>query len=229
MTQTVLITGANRGIGLTFVEHYLQQGDNVIACARQTQATSLQQLQQHYPEQLRLHALDVADPNQLQMLPHALASTRLDVVINNAGIYGPKGLPLGGISPVEFDQVMRTNVLAPLLMVQALRPLLNHHSKIAILSSKMGSIADNSSGGAYFYRASKSAVNAIGVSLARDLASDGIAVALLHPGWVQTDMGGPAALIDTATSVAGMTKVLAQLTLNQSGQFFNYDGSEILW
>ncbi|QIZ77040.1 SDR family oxidoreductase [Ferrimonas lipolytica] len=230
MSNTTLITGANRGIGLQFVQQLLAQGDTVIACCRNPeQAAELVQLGEQFPHHLELVGLDVSQPEQLHGLKAYLGDRIIDTLINNAGLYGPKGLHFGEVDSSGFNEVMQVNVLAPLLLVQTLSDNLARNSKIAILSSMMGSISDNQSGGAYLYRASKSAVNAIGKSLANDLAPRGVAVILLHPGWVQTEMGGPNALIDTQTSVEGMLKVIAALNLDNSGEFRNYDGRELGW
>ncbi|WP_298439890.1 SDR family oxidoreductase [uncultured Ferrimonas sp.] len=230
MSHTTLITGANRGIGLEFVRQLLNRGDQVIACCRNPEhATELSAIAAAHPHQLELVGLDVAQPQQLQGLQAYLGERRIDTLINNAGVYGPKGVAFGSLNSEGFDEVMNVNVLAPVLLVQALADNLGRSSKVAILSSMMGSISDNQKGGAYFYRASKSAVNAIGKSLAQDLAPRGIAVMLLHPGWVQTEMGGPNALIDTHTSVSGMLQVIDALTIQTSGEFRNYDGRELAW
>ncbi|GAA4901177.1 SDR family oxidoreductase [Ferrimonas pelagia] len=230
MKPTLLITGANRGIGLEFTRQYLHDGAQVIACCRQPEsADALQQLAQQFPQQLELVGLDLSHPEQIPALADYLGERKLDLLISNAGIYGPKGLPLGHYQAGPFAEIMQINVLAPLLLVQALRPNFAQGAKIALLSSKMGSMDDNGSGGAYFYRASKAALNAIGKSLANDLAAQAHPVALLHPGWVQTEMGGPNAFISALTSVEGMRKVLDQLTLANTGRFLNYDGSEIPW
>ncbi|SHH35739.1 SDR family oxidoreductase [Ferrimonas marina] len=230
MTQRVLITGANRGIGLAFCHHYLAQGAEVIACCRQPeQAEALLALAESHPHTLSLVGLDLAKPEQLSALCAFVQDQPLDLLISNAGVYGPKGIALGDYQAAPFDEIMQVNVLAPLLLVQALQPHLAPGAKVALLSSKMGSMTDNGSGGAYFYRASKAAVNAIGRSLAVDLAPQQVAVALLHPGWVKTEMGGAHALIDTDTSVQGMSQVIAELNLERSGQFYNYDGQTIGW
>ncbi|MBY6186235.1 SDR family oxidoreductase [Marinobacter hydrocarbonoclasticus] len=230
MSQTVLITGANRGIGLEFVRQYLADGNRVIACCRQPeQAEALLALAEAHPSTLDLVALDLGQPEQLTGLKAFLGGQSLDLLISNAGVYGPKGVPFGQIDADAFAPVMAVNVLAPLLLVQTLADHLSSGAKVALLSSKMGSITDNGSGGSYLYRASKSALNAIGKSLSVDLAGQGVSVALLHPGWVQTEMGGPNALITTQTSVMGMRRVLEHLDLCGSGRFFNYDGTEIPW
>ncbi|BDY03639.1 SDR family oxidoreductase [Ferrimonas sp. YFM] len=230
MANLTLITGANRGIGLEFCRQYLSHGDAVIACCRNPEhAEDLQLLSEQYPNQLELVALELAEPEQFDSLADYLKGRTLDRLILNAGVYGPKGLPFGDYQQAHFEQVMRINVAAPMLLTQALVDNLGQGSKLALLSSKMGSITDNGSGGSYVYRASKSAVNAIGKSLAIDLQDRGVAVAILHPGWVQTDMGGPNALITTEVSVRGMRHVVEQLNLVDSGTFYNYDGTELPW
>lgn len=230
MSHTVLVTGANRGIGLECVRQYLAEGSRVIACCRHPeQAQALQALAEAHPSTLELVALDLSQPEQLDGLKAYLGDQSIDLLISNAGVYGPKGLALGQIQADDFAPVMAVNVLAPLLLVQTLMGNLSRGAKVALLSSKMGSITDNGSGGSYLYRASKSALNAIGKSLSVDLADQGVSVALLHPGWVQTEMGGPNALISTQTSVLGIRRVLEQLDLSNSGRFLNYDGSEIPW
>ncbi|MBY6106897.1 SDR family oxidoreductase [Ferrimonas balearica] len=230
MSYTTLVTGANRGIGLEFVRQYLADGHRVIACCRQPeQADELQALAEAHPSSLDLVALDLSDPAQLIGLKAYLGNQSIDLLISNAGLYGPKGVAFGNVSEADFAPVMAVNVLAPLLLVQTLADNLSAGAKVALLSSKMGSIADNGSGGSYLYRASKAALNAIGKSLSVDLAPQQVSVALLHPGWVQTAMGGPNALISTQTSVRGMRQVLSQLDLSVSGRFFNYDGNEIPW
>jgi NAD(P)-dependent dehydrogenase (short-subunit alcohol dehydrogenase family) len=124
---------------------------------------------------------------------------------------------------------MEVNTIAPLLVVQELGSLLSSGGKVILMTSKMGSNTDNSSGGSYIYRSTKAALNAVGKSLAIDLADRGVSVALCHPGWVQTDMGGPNGLIDTETSIKGLMNVVESLDQKTSGQFFNYDGSMIPW
>ncbi|WP_028114095.1 SDR family oxidoreductase [Ferrimonas kyonanensis] len=230
MTTLTLITGANRGIGLEFCRQSLAHGDTVIACCRQPeQAETLQKLALAHPNQLELVALELGEPAQFESLCAYLGERKLDRLICNAGVYGPKGLPLGEYQADHFDQVMKINVTAPMLLVQALRPHLGADAKVALLSSKMGSITDNGSGGSYVYRASKAALNAIGKSLAIDLQPQGTSVVLFHPGWVQTAMGGSNALITPEVSVRGMRHVLEQLTLIDSGKFINYDGVELPW
>jgi len=232
MTETILISGANRGIGLQFVRHYLAQGRQVIATCRNPQAAAaLTELAKAAPDQLRLIALDICDPQSIALLADSLAGEPLGLLINNAGIYGPKGQPFAQLEASQWMQVMQTNAIAPLLVTQALLPMLlaSRSKKVAFISSKMGSIADNGKGGSYLYRASKSALNAAVRSLALDYADSGLQVALLHPGWVKTDMGGSNALISATESVSGMAEIIANMTQAQSGCFYAFDGQEIPW
>lgn len=232
MTIDVLITGANRGIGLEFVGQYLAAGKQVMATCRDPAAASeLTALQESHPGKLEIVKLDVTDEGSVAALAAGLNDRAIDLLINNAGVYGPSGAALQSLDAGAWLQVFATNSIAPVQLSAALLDNLARaaNPKLVVISSKMGSIADNSSGGAWVYRSSKAAVNAAFASLAIDLKERNIAVAVLHPGWVETDMGGPNALIDTATSVAGMRQVIADLKLATSGRFVSYDGSAIPW
>ncbi len=225
----VLITGANRGIGLEFSKQYLADGWQVIACCRHpANAKELQQLASANT-QLTVEALDVADFDQIDSLAAKLKGQAVDLLINNAGIY--HGSAQSSVDYEEWAESFKVNSMAPHKMTQA---FLSHIAasqgkKVATLSSKMGSIDDNSSGGSYIYRSSKTAVNMVMKSLALDIQAQGIAAVTLHPGWVQTDMGGSNALITTQQSVAGMRKVIDALTVADTGRFVAYDGEEIAW
>lgn len=225
---TVMITGASRGLGLEFARQYAADGWRVIAtCRAPARADALNAI-----GGVDVHALDVDDFDAVAELAEALSGTAIDVLINNAGIYGPKGYSLNEMDFSVWGEVMRTNAMAPLRVSQCFAPHVAASALkcIATLSSKMGSMADNTSGGSYIYRSSKAAVNAVMKSLAHDLAGQGIGVLILHPGWVRTDMGGSAGLIDADFSVAGMRQVIAARgDLSHSGGFFNYDGAEIPW
>lgn len=228
-TYQVLITGANRGIGLEFVRQYAEAGWSVIACCRDlAQATDLQALVNTYPD-IQAYALDVADFAAIEDLAARLKGVKIDVLINNAGVY-----PHSDLDHADTEQwlhAFKVNSMAPYKMATA---FMSHVAasqlrKMVTLSSKMGSLDDNTSGGSYIYRSSKVAANMVMKSLATDLKSYSIAVAVLHPGWVQTEMGGPDALIDTRTSVSGLRQVIADLDLNNSGRFVAYDGKVINW
>ena len=228
---TILITGTNRGIGLEFTKQFLQRGDRVIATCRDLAAAdALRELQEKF-DGLQLLQLDVASTDSMREFVQKLDGTAVDVFINNAGVYGPANLKFGEIDGQVWASVLQVNSIAPLILSQMLMPNLRagKDKKMLYLTSKMGSIADNSGGGSYIYRSSKTALNSAVKSLAIDLASEGFIAAVLHPGWVLTDMGGPNALIDTKTSVAGMMKVIEGLSPERSGNFYNYDGNVIPW
>ncbi|MEH0713564.1 SDR family oxidoreductase [Vibrio owensii] len=229
MSQTVFITGANRGIGLSLTELYLQQGAQVHATSRNlTESKALHALASRY-NALVLHELDVTDYQRVAQLASELPA--IDLLINNAGYYGPKGYGFGNTDIKEWRQVFEINTIAPLKLVESFYPLLQQGKakKIACISSKVGSMTENTSGGGYIYRSSKAALNSVVKSLSNDLTDEGFTVLALHPGWVRTEMGGPNALIDTQTSADGLAKVIEQSTQENSGQFINYDGTELPW
>lgn len=234
-TGQILITGANRGIGLELARQYSGEGWQVFACCRSPEnAADLSRLAAQSDGRVQLIPLDVSREGAIQRLALSLQGQPIDVLFNNAGVYGPASQARLGSTVSDSEEWMRVfavNTIAPLQLVEAMKPnlLLGKHKVIALMSSKMASLSDNTSGGATIYRSSKAALNAVGKSLAADLAAEGIKVALLHPGWVQTDMGGPNALISSQESVAGLRSVLKQLTPEKSGQFFNYDGTVLPW
>ncbi len=231
--HTTLITGANRGIGLEFASQYAADGWRVLACCRQPEKSeALSKLAAQYPGLVQIHPLDVADHGQIERLAKALANESIDLLINNAGIYpdaDSKGF--GHINYEDWMQAFRINTMAPLKVVEAfvVQVARSRLKIIANITSMMGSIDDNTSGGSYLYRSSKAALNMVTKSLSLDFKRYGITVAVLHPGWVQTDMGGPNALITAEQSVSGMRKVIGKLSPSCSGKFYNYDGREIPW
>lgn len=229
MTQ-VVITGANRGIGLALTGLYLETGCDVAACCRRPdEADELQALMERY-EGLELFELDVGSAEAILSFKEAMKGRPIHRLVNNAGYYGPKGVSLGNTPEDEWQQLFAINAIAPVKMVEALSVgLIAGRGTIANITSKMGSMADNGSGGAYLYRSSKAAQNAATKSLAIDMAPFGVKAVALHPGWVQTEMGGPNALIDTQTSAAGLHKVIESLTPEQSGGFFDFRGQPIPW
>jgi len=224
---TILITGANRGLGLEFARQYANDGWRVIAtCRNQEKATELAAI-----AGVEIHALDVTDFNAVAKLADEISPTPIDVLLNNAGIYGPYDYTLEGIDYKIWQDVLRTNTMAPLCVSQCFAPLVAKSEKkcIATLSSKMGSMTDNTSGGSYIYRSSKAALNAVMKSLANDLKPLGVAVVSLHPGWVRTDMGGANGLIGAPESVRGLREVISKTNLKTSGGFYDYNGAEIGW
>jgi len=224
---TVMITGANRGLGLEFARQYANDGWSVIAtCRKPEDATELGAI-----DGVTVYPLNVTNFKAVQALADQLQGTAIDVLINNAGVYGPKGASLHELDFDVWEQVLRINTLGPLCVAQCFAGHVAASEKkcIATLSSKMGSMADNTSGGSYLYRSSKAAVNAVMKSLAHDLAGDGVMSVLLHPGWVRTDMGGPGGLIDAEQSVDGMRRVIGDARMSNSGHFYAFDGAEIPW
>ncbi|MEL4408105.1 SDR family oxidoreductase [Shewanella algae] len=226
----LLITGANRGIGLALTQVYLAAGWDVLACCRDPEtADELLDLVNEF-QGLEVFALDVTDYEAVADLAAELEGRGLDLLLNNAGYYGPKGLLLGQLPVDEWRTVFEVNSIAPCKLAEAFLPhLIQAKGIIANISSKVGSMADNQSGGGYLYRSSKAALNSITKSLALDLANVGVKVVALHPGWVQTSMGGPNALIDVGTSAAGMKQLLDNLSQAQSGGFYDYCGNSIPW
>ncbi len=230
---TTLITGANRGLGLEFVKQYAADGWRVHACCRNPEhAEALSRLAAESNGNILIHSLDVADFRQIDRLTNALNEEAIDLLINNAGIYPDRGYSeFGDTDYAAWMLGFQVNAMAPLKMVEAFIKHIQRSQlkKIALITSKMGSLDDNGSGGYYVYRSSKSALNMVAKSLSIDLAPRGIAVALLHPGWVKTDMGGPDAWITPEQSIAGMRQVIERVTLADSGVFYAYDGQRVPW
>lgn len=224
---TVMITGANRGLGLEFAREYAAEGWTVIAtCRDPASAGELKAA----GKAVEVHGLDVADFPAIGRLAQSLKVRPIDVLINNAGVMGTERR-LGELDGERWLATLRVNAVAPLLVAQAFLFNLKAGAgkKAVFLTSLMGSIADNTSGGYYDYRSSKAALNAGVKSFAVDTAADGITAVVLHPGWVKTDMGGPNAPVERGASVGGMRKVIARLKPSDSGHFFNFDGKELPW
>lgn len=231
MSETILITGANRGIGLELVRQYAADGWHVIACCRHPEsADALRALNDQY-NLVGIHSLDVTDARQIQGLAGILKGQAIDILFNNAGIYGPSDAVFGNTDEAQWLDCFRVNTIAPMKMMEAFvdHVAASQRKIIATMSSKMGSMEDNGSGGSYIYRSSKAAVNAVMKSASIDLQPRGIRVAILHPGWVLTDMGGPNAEISVTESVKNLRSILDDLTPETSGSFFDIDGSIISW
>ncbi|MEZ9242772.1 SDR family oxidoreductase [Vibrio lentus] len=227
--SVIFITGANRGIGLSLTQQYLKGNHKVYATYRDaSSATALLSLAEH-SSNLTCIQLEITDYQAVEQLPSQIKS--IDILINNAGYYGPKGYGLGNTDVEEWRRVFEINTIAPLKLVETLLPLIESSDvkKIACLSSRVGSMSENTSGGGYIYRSSKAALNSVVKSLSNDLTDNGFTVLALHPGWVQTEMGGPNALIDTETSAQGLVTVIESSNTEVSGHFFNFDGNEIDW
>ncbi|MEL3892145.1 SDR family oxidoreductase [Ferrovibrio sp. MS7] len=226
---TVFITGASRGIGLEFAKHYAGLGWQVIAGVRAPDtATALSSLSAG--GNVSIERLDVTDDAAVDAVAAKLKGHAIELLINNAGIYGDRDASLSIGNFDTYRRVLATNIAAPMKVALSLLPNLKlaDGAKILTISSRMGSIG-LSGGGSYVYRSSKAGVNAAMHALALDLKPQGITAIVAHPGWVRTDMGGSGADISVQESVAGLTSVIARATLADSGKFFNYDGAELAW
>ena len=224
---TVLITGAARGLGLDFTKQYAAKGWKVLACARKADALKDIKGDVHH------HALEVTDYKAVKALAARLKGEAIDVLICNAGVGGARGSTsqdLGKLEPEAWRHMFEINTLAPLMMAEAFveHVARSQHKKMIAISSILGSIANNN-GGRYFYRASKTALNMEWSVLAKDVEAKGIICVALHPGWVQTDMGGPTATLTIDQSVPGMVKVIDGLKTSDNGRFLQYDGGELPW
>jgi len=219
----IVITGANRGIGLALTQQYLARGETVHATARDPDgATALAELRS---ERLHVHALDVRDDASCRALGESLRGVPIDLLVNNAGI-GRQASD----EPAQILAVIDTNAVGPVRVVRALRDNVRRaRGKILFLTSVLGSIANNTSGEAYAYRMSKAALNMAGRTVAHELAPDQVAVALVHPGWVRTDMGGPNAPVPVDVAAAKLVALADRLTLSDSGRFLDTDGGELPW
>jgi NAD(P)-dependent dehydrogenase (short-subunit alcohol dehydrogenase family) len=226
------VTGANRGLGLEFARQYAADGWKVhAACRDPDTAKQLGRLAAGSGGQVDVLALDVTDSAGIRAAAESLAGETIDVLINNAGVGSPKNQRLGQLDYAAWARVLDVNTLGPMRLVEA---FLDHvakggEKKIVTLTSAMGSIADNASGGSYAYRSSKAAVNIVMKSLSIDLAPRGITCVVVHPGWVRTDMGGPGGKLDPAESVSAMRRLIVGLKPTDSGRFFNYDGKPYPW
>lgn len=228
--KTVLITGANRGIGLEHTRRFLERKVSVIAACRDA-GPDLTALAADYPGAVRILPYDAADTTAGASLKAALGDEPIDLLLANAGVYGGDGQRLGAIDPKAFMDTMAINTLAPLLLVDALiaNVAASQRRLVALQSSLMGSITDNGSGGYHAYRASKAALNMIAKGLSVDSAGRGITVISLHPGWVRTRMGGAQAPVSVEDCVAGQQRLFNEVTTSQSGGFFDYTGKTLDW
>jgi len=227
----ILLTGANRGLGLELAHQYAKDNWRVIACCRDPEnAHNLKQLATDMP-QLTLHMLDVQNADHLQSLADSFKEQPIDILLNNAGVYGQKDAYFGNTDSDRWLNTFKINTIAPMKIMEAFvdNVAASEIRIIASMSSKMGSIADNSSGGSYVYRSSKSALNMVMASAAIDLQPRGITSVILHPGWVRTDMGGPNGEMSVEESVTAMRRTLAGITAKDNGCFFEIDGSIIPW
>ncbi|MBL4772608.1 MAG: SDR family oxidoreductase [Alcanivoracaceae bacterium] len=218
--KTVLITGANRGIGLELAKQLKQKQYHVIVACRKS-SKELEAINCQIET-----GFDVANRDSVQKLAHKLKNQKLDLLINNAGILA--NMNLDSLDYDSIRQQFEINTLGPLRVTENFLPHLTKGSKVVIITSRMGSIADGS-GGQYGYRISKTAVNMVGSCLAHDLKGQGVAVALLHPGYVSTGMTDNNGLINTHESVLGLIERIDELNINNTGGFWHTDGTELPW
>lgn len=239
MRRNCLVTGANRGIGLEFVRQLLARGEHVVAaCRHPGKATMLNGLAAEHPGRLHVLPLDVADPKSRASLLHELPLVlggddegtpgRLGLLINNAGVLH-SGERFGHLEQALLEDSLRTNAIGPFLLSQALAPLLADAGRVANISSQMGSIGNTTRFGTPSYDISKAAQNMGSVLLARALADRDIVVLALHPGWVQTEMGGAQAQVTPTDAVAGLLRVIDAATPAQSGSFLDWRGEPLPW
>ena len=223
--STVLVIGASRGIGLEFARQYTADGARVIATVRRAEDTA--RLRELGAKPLLLDVLDEAAVAQFGAQLHG---EKLDVAIYNAGVYGPRTTAIAAPGGLDFDNVMHTNVRAPMQLIPQLVPALAATGgKLALVSSRMGSVSLMSSTSGWLYRVSKAAANAALRAASLELGPHGVVCVAFHPGWVRTEMGGASADIDAATSVAGIRRVLATANASQNGKFLNFNGEQLSW
>jgi len=229
---SVLISGANRGIGLEFARQYLADRWQVYAACRDpASASELRRLAEDSDEKLRILAMDVAQPASVKAAAAELAGQAIDLLLSNAGVGGAWGQTIGNVDYEAWAKVLDVNTMGPMRVAEAfVDHVARSDRKLMItLTSGMGSLADNTSGGSIAYRSSKAAVNMVMRSLAIDLAPRGITCVVVNPGWVQTDMGGVNATLTPAESVTALRRLIETLGPAQSGKFFNYNGREYAW
>jgi NAD(P)-dependent dehydrogenase (short-subunit alcohol dehydrogenase family) len=230
--MNILVTGANRGIGLEMVKYSMEQGWRVFACCRSpNNAESLFNIAKLSNGQISVHIADMQELATLQALSYELRNESIDMLINNAGVYGSDKNKFGSVDADSWLQAFQVNCIAPLKMVEAFSAqlLMSERKIVACMSSKMASMADNGYGSSYIYRSSKAALNSVVKSLSIDLKEQGMICVALHPGWVKTEMGGPNAEITTRECVEQLFHHLLKLTVDDSGRFIDIDGSDIPW
>jgi NAD(P)-dependent dehydrogenase (short-subunit alcohol dehydrogenase family) len=232
MTNTVLITGANRGLGLEFARQYAADGWQVLAACRSPRAAAaLQKIAAENPGRVTTLAMDVTDADSVRQAAQQVNSTAVELLINSAGIYGARNQGTGAVDYADWARVLQVNTMGPLRVLEAFTAHLTRSERrlVITITSGMGSLADNTSGGSIPYRTSKAAVNMVMRSAAIDLAERSISCVVINPGWVKTDMGGPGARLSPEHSIAAMRQLIGKLGPQDSGKFFNYDGREYPW
>jgi NAD(P)-dependent dehydrogenase (short-subunit alcohol dehydrogenase family) len=229
---TVLVTGANRGLGLEFARQYVAEGWQVFAaCRAPNAARELQQLAAENSGRIRVLEMDVTDMASVRVAAAELKGETIDLLLNNAGVGSPPDQKIGRLDYAAWAKVLDTNTLGPMRVSEAFLENVakSQLKRIVTITSGMGSIEDNTSGGSYAYRSSKAAVNMVIKSLAIDLAPRGITCVVMNPGWVRTDMGGPRGKLTPAESIKALRSVIASLDTKDSGRFLNWNGRSYPW
>jgi NAD(P)-dependent dehydrogenase (short-subunit alcohol dehydrogenase family) len=229
---TVLITGASRGLGLEFARQYAAEGWQIFAACRAPKAAKeLQQIAAESGGRIRVLQMNVTDTASVRAAASALKGEAIDLLLNNAGVGGPPGQRIGSLDYPAWAKVLDANTLGPMRVVEAFLDNIakSHLKQVVTITSGMGSLEDNTSGGSYAYRSSKAAVNMVMKSLSIDLAPRGITCVVMNPGWVRTDMGGSGGKLSPPESIKAMRSVIAALRPEDSGKFLNYTGKPYPW
>jgi len=229
---TMLITGANRGLGLEFARQYAAEGWQVFATCRAPRAAKeLQRIAAESGGRVRVIEMDVTDAASVRAAADGLKGEAIDLLLNNAGVGGPPGQRIGGLDYAAWAKVLDTNTLGPMRVVEAFLENVarSRLKQVVTITSGMGSLEDNTSGGSYAYRSSKAAVNMVVRSLALDLKSRGVTCVVMNPGWVRTDMGGSRGTLSPEESIRSIRSVIAALRPEDSGKFLNYNGKPYPW
>lgn len=222
---TVLVVGASRGIGFEFARQYVADGARVIATHRTPESGAALRALGAKPA-----VLDMLDEGAVADFGDQMARESIDIAILSAGVAGPRGSAITAPGGLDFDAIMQTNVRAPMQLIPALAPtLIASRGKLAVVSSRMGSISLMTNTSSWIYRASKAALNAALRAASLELGAQGVVCIAFHPGWVRTEMGGAGADIDAATSVTGMRRILAAANDSSNGKFINYNGEHLSW
>ena len=229
--SSVLVTGANRGLGLEFVRQYAAEGWQVVAACRAPKAARICSNRRRKRWPYPCPAMDVTDVASVQSAAAALDGEAIDILLNNAGVGGLPGQRIGGLDYAAWAKVLDTNTLGPMRVVEAFLENVaqSRLKQVVTITSGMGSLEDNTSGGSYAYRSSKAAVNMVMKSLSIDLAPRGITFVVVNPGWVRTDMGGSRGTLSAEESIRSLRSVIAALRLEDSGKFLNYTGKPYPW
>jgi len=228
-SSTVLIVGASRGLGLALAKEYLARDWRVIATERSDARTGLRDLAEAHPDRLEIERLDIAARDQIGALRRRLSGRAIDLLFVNAGVTNDPEETIGEVSTEEFTRVMVTNALGPMRVIEALQDLVPPTGMIAAMTSGLGSVADNEAGGWEVYRASKAALNTLMRSFAARHKDSGRSLALVAPGWVRTDMGGPRAPLGIETSIPGVVAAIAAQTGRPGLRYLDYQGRTVRW